>query len=168
MISACSTGGGSNGRQSRHNQPFANRIHTPCRRSLFDAVIIGAGAAGLFCAGQAGQRGLKVLLIDHSEKGGREDPHLGRRALQLHQPRPGCAGAAQALCGAEPAVLPLCPVALHPGRLHCAGAKHGIPFHESTRASCLPTVRPKTSSPCCWPNAKQAGSRAGSRAASKT
>lgn len=34
----------------------------------FDAIIIGAGAAGLFCAGMAGQRGLKVLLIDHSEK----------------------------------------------------------------------------------------------------
>ena len=36
--------------------------------SFFDAVIIGAGAAGLFCAAQAGQRGLKVLLIDHAEK----------------------------------------------------------------------------------------------------
>ena len=35
---------------------------------FFDAVIIGAGAAGLFCAGQAGQRGLKVLLIDHADK----------------------------------------------------------------------------------------------------
>src|SRR5919205_1819193 len=34
----------------------------------FDAVVIGAGAAGLFCAGIAGQRGLKVLLVDHSEK----------------------------------------------------------------------------------------------------
>jgi len=34
----------------------------------FDAVVIGAGAAGLFCAGIAAQRGLKVLLIDHSEK----------------------------------------------------------------------------------------------------
>ena len=34
----------------------------------FDAVVIGAGAAGLFCAGVAGQRGLKVLVIDHSEK----------------------------------------------------------------------------------------------------
>ncbi|MCF8168690.1 MAG: NAD(P)/FAD-dependent oxidoreductase [Rhodoferax sp.] len=34
----------------------------------FDAVIIGAGAAGLFCAGVAGQRGLKVLVIDHSHK----------------------------------------------------------------------------------------------------
>ncbi|MGV3679387.1 MAG: NAD(P)/FAD-dependent oxidoreductase [Acidovorax sp.] len=35
---------------------------------FFDAIIIGAGAAGLFCAGQAGQRGLQVLLIDHAEK----------------------------------------------------------------------------------------------------
>ena len=34
----------------------------------FDAVIVGAGAAGLFCAAQAGQRGLQVLLIDHAEK----------------------------------------------------------------------------------------------------
>ena len=34
----------------------------------FDAVIIGAGAAGLFCAGVAGQLGLKILVIDHSEK----------------------------------------------------------------------------------------------------
>ena len=34
----------------------------------FDAVVIGAGAAGLFCAGVAGQRGLKVLVLDHSEK----------------------------------------------------------------------------------------------------
>ena len=36
--------------------------------NTFDAVIIGAGAAGLFCAAQAGQRGCKVLLIDHAEK----------------------------------------------------------------------------------------------------
>ncbi|MCV2364522.1 NAD(P)/FAD-dependent oxidoreductase [Paucibacter sp. DJ1R-11] len=34
----------------------------------FDLIIIGAGAAGLFCAGQAGQAGLRVLLIDHAEK----------------------------------------------------------------------------------------------------
>ena len=34
----------------------------------FDAVIVGAGAAGLHCAGIAGQLGLRVLLIDHSPK----------------------------------------------------------------------------------------------------
>ncbi|MEG0675757.1 MAG: NAD(P)/FAD-dependent oxidoreductase [Comamonas sp.] len=43
--------------------------HAPSSSSIFfDAVVIGAGAAGLFCAAQAGQRGLKVLLIDHAEK----------------------------------------------------------------------------------------------------
>jgi predicted Rossmann fold flavoprotein len=34
----------------------------------FDVVIVGAGAAGLFCAGVAGQLGLKVLVLDHGEK----------------------------------------------------------------------------------------------------
>ena len=34
----------------------------------FDVVVVGAGAAGFHCAAIAGQRGLKVLLIDHAEK----------------------------------------------------------------------------------------------------
>ncbi len=34
----------------------------------FDALVIGAGAAGLFAAGIAGQRGLRVLLVDHAPK----------------------------------------------------------------------------------------------------
>jgi predicted Rossmann fold flavoprotein len=77
----------------------------------FDAVVIGAGAAGLFCAGIAGQLGCKVLLIDHSEKvaekirisgGGRcnftnlgttpanflgNNPHFCRSALSRYTPQ---------------------------------------------------------------------------------
>jgi predicted Rossmann fold flavoprotein len=77
----------------------------------FDVVVIGAGAAGLFCAGLAGQLGLKVLVIDHSEKvaekirisgGGRanftnkdvspanflsDNPHFCRSALSRYTPR---------------------------------------------------------------------------------
>lgn len=34
----------------------------------FDVVVIGAGAAGMMCAAQAGQRGRRVLLIDHAAK----------------------------------------------------------------------------------------------------
>ena len=34
----------------------------------FDVIVLGAGAAGLLCAAQAGQRGLRVLLIDHAAK----------------------------------------------------------------------------------------------------
>ncbi|ABM36714.1 BaiN/RdsA family NAD(P)/FAD-dependent oxidoreductase [Polaromonas naphthalenivorans] len=77
----------------------------------FDVVVIGAGAAGLFCAGQAGRQGLKVLLVDHSDKvaekirisgGGRcnftnrdatpaqflsENPHFCRSALSRYTPQ---------------------------------------------------------------------------------
>jgi hypothetical protein len=34
----------------------------------FDVIIIGAGAAGLMCSIEAGKRGRRVWLIDHSEK----------------------------------------------------------------------------------------------------
>ncbi|WP_309621420.1 NAD(P)/FAD-dependent oxidoreductase [Novosphingobium sp.] len=39
---------------------------------LYDAIIIGAGAAGLFCAATAGQRGRRVLLLDHNAEPGRK------------------------------------------------------------------------------------------------
>jgi len=34
----------------------------------FDAIIIGAGAAGMFCSALAGQAGRRVLLIDNGKK----------------------------------------------------------------------------------------------------
>ncbi len=34
----------------------------------WDCIVIGAGAAGLFCAGMAGQLGLRVLVLDHAPK----------------------------------------------------------------------------------------------------
>lgn len=37
-----------------------------------DVIIIGAGAAGLMCALTAGQRGRKVLVIDHANKAGKK------------------------------------------------------------------------------------------------
>jgi predicted Rossmann fold flavoprotein len=80
----------------------------------FDVVVVGAGAAGLFCAGVAGQLGAKVLLVDHGEAiaekirisgGGRcnftnrdldprapqrhylgENPHFCRSALSRYTP----------------------------------------------------------------------------------
>ncbi|MCP2231040.1 MULTISPECIES: NAD(P)/FAD-dependent oxidoreductase [Erwinia] len=38
----------------------------------FDVIVIGAGAAGLFCAAQAGANGRRVLLIDNGKKAGRK------------------------------------------------------------------------------------------------
>ncbi|MEA3264835.1 MAG: NAD(P)/FAD-dependent oxidoreductase [Pseudomonadota bacterium] len=40
--------------------------------SEFDAIVLGAGAAGLFCAATAGQRGKRVLLLDHNDEVGRK------------------------------------------------------------------------------------------------
>ena len=76
----------------------------------FDIIIIGAGAAGLFCAAQAGARGKQVALIDHRTKiaekirisgGGRcnftniycdadnfisQNPHFVKSALSAYSP----------------------------------------------------------------------------------
>ncbi len=38
----------------------------------YDAIILGAGAAGLMCAAVAGQRGRRVLLVDHADEPGKK------------------------------------------------------------------------------------------------
>ena len=38
----------------------------------FDAIILGAGGAGLMCAAIAGQRGKRVLVIDHADEPGKK------------------------------------------------------------------------------------------------
>ncbi|SKA13166.1 hypothetical protein SAMN02745126_03741 [Enhydrobacter aerosaccus] len=40
--------------------------------ALFDVVVVGGGAAGLMCAIRAGQRGRRVLVLDHAEKVGKK------------------------------------------------------------------------------------------------
>ncbi|MBC3919249.1 NAD(P)/FAD-dependent oxidoreductase [Undibacterium sp. CY18W] len=77
----------------------------------FDLAVIGAGAAGLMCAAVAGQRGKRVVLIDHADRlaekirisgGGRcnftnlhatpanflsENPHFCKSALSRYTPQ---------------------------------------------------------------------------------
>ncbi|MCA3043370.1 MAG: NAD(P)/FAD-dependent oxidoreductase [Rhodocyclaceae bacterium] len=76
----------------------------------FDAIVVGAGAAGMMCAATAGMRGARVLLVDHYHKlgekirisgGGRcnftnlhttpanflsQNPHYCRSALARYAP----------------------------------------------------------------------------------
>ena len=99
-------------------------------RLTFDAIILGAGAAGLFCAAQAGQRGLKVLLIDHAERvaekirisgGGR--CNFTNRDLDVRAPHKYFVGENPQFCrSALSRYTPQDFIAL----LH----KHQIPFHE--------------------------------------
>ncbi len=77
----------------------------------FDAVVLGAGAAGLMCAAVAGQRGRRVALLEHNAQPGRKilisgggrcnftnlhcapdrflsaNPHFAKSALANYQPR---------------------------------------------------------------------------------
>jgi len=88
---------------------MASSTDTPTAH--YDAIVLGAGAAGLFCAATAGQRGRRVLLLDHAEKpgkkilisgGGRcnftnlgtaperflsQNPHFARSALSRYTPQ---------------------------------------------------------------------------------
>ncbi|GAA0863585.1 NAD(P)/FAD-dependent oxidoreductase [Sphingopyxis soli] len=40
--------------------------------TTYDAIVLGAGAAGLMCAAIAGQRGRRVLLLDHADQVGKK------------------------------------------------------------------------------------------------
>jgi predicted Rossmann fold flavoprotein len=97
---------------------------------LFDVVIVGAGAAGLFCAGVAAQQGLHVLVLDHSEKvaekirisgGGRSN--FTNRELDVRAPHKHFLGDNPQFCrSALSRYTPQDFVALM--------QKHNIPFHE--------------------------------------
>lgn len=78
--------------------------------ATYDVIVLGAGAAGLMCAALAGQRGRKVLLVDHANRpgkkilisgGGRcnftntgtapdrflsQNPHFAKSALRRYRP----------------------------------------------------------------------------------
>ena len=77
----------------------------------FDAIIVGAGAAGLFCAGEAARRGRRVLVLEHNTRPGQKirisgggrcnftnigagpanylsgNPHFAKSALARYTPR---------------------------------------------------------------------------------
>jgi predicted Rossmann fold flavoprotein len=94
----------------------------------FDVVIAGAGAAGLMCAIRAGQRGRKVLLLDHAEKVGKKIliSGGGRCNFTNRDSRP------EAFLSANPH---FCKSALARYTQHDFIAlveKHGIAWHEKT------------------------------------
>ena len=49
-----------------------NKVSNNVKIIKQDVVVLGAGAAGLFCAAQAGKRGRKVTLLDHAKRPGKK------------------------------------------------------------------------------------------------
>jgi predicted Rossmann fold flavoprotein len=96
----------------------------------FDVVIVGAGAAGLFCAGVAAQQGLQVLVLDHSEKvaekirisgGGRSN--FTNRELDVRAPH-------KHFLGDNPQFCRSALSRYTPQDFVTLMQRHGIPFHE--------------------------------------
>ncbi|GAB3183617.1 BaiN/RdsA family NAD(P)/FAD-dependent oxidoreductase [Hydrogenophaga aquatica] len=96
----------------------------------YDVTIIGAGAAGLFCAGVAGQLGLRVLLIDHAPKvaekirisgGGR--CNFTNRDLDPRQPQ-------KHFLGDNPHFCRSALSRYTPNDFIELLQRHGVPFHE--------------------------------------
>ena len=96
----------------------------------FDVVIVGAGAAGLFCAGVAAQQGLQVLVLDHSDKvaekirisgGGRSN--FTNRELDVRAPH-------KHFLGNNPQFCRSALSRYTPQDFVTLLQKHQIPFHE--------------------------------------
>jgi predicted Rossmann fold flavoprotein len=53
-------------------QLASDNIETQTKTNHYDAIIVGAGAAGLLCAFTAAQRGRRVLVVEKSNKIGKK------------------------------------------------------------------------------------------------
>ncbi len=125
------------------------------RMATYDTIVLGAGAAGLMCALTAGARGRRVLVLERVQQARQEDPDVGRRTLQFHQP----ALRAGPLPVRQPAFL----------QERAAAATRSGTSSNWSKATASSTSRRKRSTAsagscsagslrsrswrCCWPNA---------------
>jgi len=94
----------------------------------FDAIVLGAGAAGLFCAMRAGQRGRRVLLLEHADAPGKKIliSGGGRCNFTNMDVRP------DRFLSANPAFARSALARYTAADFVALVRKHGIPFHEKT------------------------------------
>jgi len=95
----------------------------------FDVIVLGAGAAGLFCAGIAGQRGLRVLLLDHAPKVGEKIRISGGGRCNFTNL--GCS--APHFISGNPAFCRSALARFTPQDFIALVRRHGIAFHEKHR-----------------------------------
>jgi predicted Rossmann fold flavoprotein len=94
----------------------------------FDVVVIGAGAAGLMCALTAGQRGRRVLLLEHAGEAGKKILTSGGgrcNFTNLHS-------AAERFLSANPHFCKSALARYTPHDFIALVDRHRIPWHEKT------------------------------------
>jgi len=93
---------------------------------IYDAIIAGAGAAGLMCAIEAGKRGRRVLVLDHS-------PRIGRKILISGGGRcnfTNIHARAENYLSANPHFIKSALARYQPRDILALVEKHGIAWHE--------------------------------------
>ena len=95
---------------------------------VFDAIVLGAGGAGLMAAATAGQGGARVLVIDHAEKPGKKIliSGGGRCNFTNTGTRPGC------FLSENPHFAKSALARYSPADFLALVARHGIAWHEKT------------------------------------
>src|SRR5271155_154193 len=93
-----------------------------------DVVVVGAGAAGLFCALHAGRGGRSVVLLDHANRAGKKILISGGgrcNSTNLHTP-------ADHFLSANPHFSKSALARYTPADFLELVERHGIPWHEKT------------------------------------
>lgn len=94
----------------------------------FDVVVIGAGAAGLMCALTAGQRGRRVLVLDHAAEAGAKILISGGGRCNFTNIR----ASADQFFSDNPAFCRSALDRYRPDAFIAMVRRHGIAFHEKT------------------------------------
>lgn len=94
----------------------------------FDVVVLGAGAAGLFAALTAGQRGRRVLVLDHAREAGRKILISGGGRCNFTNL--GCAP--ERFISTDPRFARAALARYRPADFVALVRRHGIAFHEKT------------------------------------
>ncbi len=94
----------------------------------FDVLILGAGAAGLMCAMEAGRRGRKVLVVDHADRIGKKILISGGGRCNFTNLR--CS--AENFLSDNPHFARSALARFPPAEMIALVERHRVPYHEKT------------------------------------
>jgi hypothetical protein len=98
----------------------------PDRKTKKDVIVIGGGAAGLFCAIEAGKRGRRVLVLEHADRVGKKIAISGGGRCNFTN----VYSTAQNFLSANPSFVKSALARYSPQDFIALVEKHGIAYHE--------------------------------------